>query len=330
MEPLTNKTTNNNDKDNISNNNNIKSKINDNDNLYNNFNIKLKQIKFKLKLHKDLVFCSTILKDGRFATGSKDSTINIYNMKTFNLDFTIKEHSKGVSRLIQLSSGLLASCSVDNTIKLFNINNNNYKVEQTLKDHEDSVDCMIELSDKRLVSGSSNIIFYIYNYNKYTKDYQLKPNYPCFNMTQTKESELCYNEYVNDGNDSIYFYDLIKRKIRGKIKFDHCLPFLKMITKDLLIIGGEDILSIINVNKYIVVRTINAPNSCYIYCCCMLNKNMFLTGDDNGNLKQWKIEGDNLKLISTKEKAHDKAIMTILRLRDGHILSGSKGDMIIW
>lgn len=43
------------------------------------------------------------------------------------------------------------------------------------------------------------------------------------------------------------------------------------------------------------------------------------------------IEGDNLNLISTKENTHDEAISTLLKLGDGHILSGSLiGEMKIW
>ena len=35
----------------------------------------------------------------------------------------------------------------------------------------------------------------------------------------------------------------------------------------------------------------------------MLNENILLTGDYNKRIIQWKIEGDNLQLISKKENA---------------------------
>ena len=41
---------------------------------------------------------------------------------------------------------------------------------------------------------------------------------------------------------------------------------------------------------------------------CLLNKDMLLTGDYSEIIRQWKIEGDNLILISKKEKAHDNDI----------------------
>ena len=63
----------------------------------------------------------------------------------------------------------------------------------------------------------------------------------------------------------------------------------------------------------------------------MLNKNMLLTGDDSYTLRQWKIEGDNLRLVSKKEKAHDGGINVLLNMGNGFIASGSYDKTIkIW
>ena len=74
-----------------------------------------------------------------------------------------------------------------------------------------------------------------------------------------------------------------------------------MISKDLLLITGYNEISIINVNSYNLIKTINAENSGWIYAVCMLNKDIILTGDDNKRIIQLKIENDNLKLISIKK-----------------------------
>ena len=88
----------------------------------------------------------------------------------------------------------------------------------------------------------------------------------------------------------------------------------------------------INVNSYNLIRKINVPNSNSMDSnACILNKNFLLTGDYYGRIKQWKIIGDDLELFSTKEKAHDKQINTLLRLGNGYILSGSSdGEIKIW
>ena len=63
----------------------------------------------------------------------------------------------------------------------------------------------------------------------------------------------------------------------------------------------------------------------------MLNKNMLLTGDYSYTLRQWKIEGDNLILVSKKEKAHDIYIYALLNMGNGFIASGSADNTIkIW
>ena len=62
----------------------------------------------------------------------------------------------------------------------------------------------------------------------------------------------------------------------------------------------------------------------------MLNKDMILTGDIK-RIIQWKIENDNLKLISKKEYAHDISILTLSKLGNGLILSGSFDNSVkIW
>ena len=58
---------------------------------------------------------------------------------------------------------------------------------------------------------------------------------------------------------------------------------------------------------------------------------MLLTGDSKGIIRQWRIEGDNLILISKKEKAHDYGIFGLLNLGNGYIASGSFDKTIkIW
>ena len=68
-----------------------------------------------------------------------------------------------------------------------------------------------------------------------------------------------------------------------------------------------------------------------IFGVCMLNTNILLTGDDSKRIIQWRIEEDNLILISTKENSHDDYISVLLNIGDGHIASGSYDNEIkIW
>ena len=60
-------------------------------------------------------------------------------------------------------------------------------------------------------------------------------------------------------------------------------------------------------------------------------KNILFTGDKNGIIREWKIEGNNLILISIKENAHNDFIWSLINIGDGHIASGSDDKLIkIW
>ena len=104
-----------------------------------------------------------------------------------------------------------------------------------------------------------------------------------------------------------------------------------MMTKELLLIPGENKISIINVYQYRLVRIIDVSGSNMIRGVCMLNKDMLVTGDCSKVIRQWRIEGDNLILISKKENAHENYINPLLNIGDGYIASGSTDNTIkIW
>ena len=104
-----------------------------------------------------------------------------------------------------------------------------------------------------------------------------------------------------------------------------------MLNEVFLAVPGKDIITIINVNQYKIARIVKAVDSSWIMGSCILNKNLLFTGDRSYTIRQWKIEEDNLLLISKKEFAHKGDINTLVNLRDGHFASGSDGGTIkIW
>ena len=128
---------------------------------------------------------------------------------------------------------------------------------------------------------------------------------------------------------------LKEKKINASISvedsYDSVRLWFIMIKKNLLLVPGRNKISIINTDEYNLVRTVEVPNSNLITGVCLLNKDMLLTGDYSETIIQWKIEGDNLILISKKEKAHDNVINVLLNLGNGYIASGSYDNTIkIW
>ena len=302
--------------------------------LYNDFKIGVKEPIHNLKYHTGNVLTLIVLNDGRLVSGAGDNSIIIYNKSTYKPDLIIKEHKGGIFCLYQLSSGFLASCSEDKTIKIFKIKGLEYEILQTLKYHSDSVYKIIELKNNTLVSSSkdSSIIFYIRDKSQYNKDYKISTDSSCSSIIQTKDNEICYSV---SNNNKICFFDLIEKKIKASIsnisKRNYTDEWFMMINKKLMAIPGENVLSIVNVIEYKINRVIKVPDSSWILGICMLSKNMFLTGERNRTIRQWKIEDDNIVLISKKDKAHDGDINYLLNLTDGHIASGSDGGIIkIW
>ena len=128
---------------------------------------------------------------------------------------------------------------------------------------------------------------------------------------------------LRKNNNKICFYDLFERKIISSIndisKYNSIEWFI-MIKKDLLLIPGQNQISIINTNQHNLIRKIEVPGSSWICGVCMLNKNMLFTADYSEIIRQWKIEGDNLILVSKKEKAHDSDINVLLNIGNGLLL----------
>ena len=133
---------------------------------------------------------------------------------------------------------------------------------------------------------------------------------------------------------NISFYNLTERKIKSSITnicSSGSLGTFNMINENLLAIGGKNEITIINVNQYNIIRNVEVPNSKWNFGFCKINKDIFLTSDSKGIIREWKIEGDNLILISKKEKAHDNEIYAVINLGNGHIASSSSDTSIkIW
>ena len=305
------------------------------DSLYGDYIIEMKNPIHKLTNHTGNILCLCILQDGRLVSASADHSIIIYNKISYQADLIIKElHSSCVTYITQLTSGIIATCSCDSTIKLLDIKGVKHEILQTLNLHKGATYKIIELSNKNLVSCSNDksIIFYSKDNNQYKLNYQISTDGSCGSIVQTKDNEICYSE---SNNNKICFYDFLERKIKSSInnisKLNGKKEWFIMMRRDLLLIPGENKISIININQYKLVRIIEVPGAGWITGACMLNKNMLLTGDSAKIIRQWKIEGDNLVLISQKTQAHDGAIGVLLNMRNGLIASGSDDKTIkIW
>ena len=297
-------------------------------------NIKVPLFKSYILSIKDntkMVYCLTLLNDGRLVSGSDDSSIIIYNKVTFKFDLEIKEHKLWINYLTTLKNGLLVSCSADKTIKLFDIKEKEYKLINSLDFHLDSVNQIIELTNNSLVSCSDDktIIFYIKENEKYNKDDLFPTSDWVKNIIQTKQNEIAYSTY---NERKLYFFDLNKKKNKVLIEDIICShKSLFKISEELLLVPGLNMIHIINLNTYLKVNSIDIKASGMIYGVCMLNSNMFITGNEFGKIDICKIDKDNNIKLVYEEQIHEKTIFVVLKLKNGHFATASEDNTIkIW
>ena len=305
----------------------------ENDNI-NNFNINKLTYETALSFHSLSITCIIQLNDGRLVSGSKDKRIIIYSKKCFTKSFEINEHTEEISSLLQLKNQFLASSSFDKYIKIFKINENNYETIQSIKAHTNYIHKIRELSNGNLISCSLDKTIKIFNLENgiFIEKFKFIEDKWVCNILETINLNLVAVLINIIGNINLNFYDLNKRKLK-KILFSLEVAFvdtLEMISKNLLIIGEVEYLTIINVDNYQNIKNIKIGNI-LISICYKLNDNILLTGDVVGNIKQWKIEDNNLILENIKEKAHNKGITSIIKLQNNKLATSSIDKSIrIW
>ena len=103
-----------------------------------------------------------------------------------------------------------------------------------------------------------------------------------------------------------------------------------LLENDLLCIGGNNSKGfyLIKISTHQLIKNIIGPKTIYSINECL--DGLFLCSiiDEKGNhsLVKYKYEGQDLKKVVEKEKAHDSSILSCVELNDGTIASGGEGD----
>ena len=213
-------------------------------------------------------------------------TYEIDSLTSYKNIQNIKAHSGSVKKILELKNGKIASCSDDKTIKIWNFSDNNLILEKTF--------------DKYNTTGISNIL------------------------------ELNNNIMVScpDGNGSVIFWNMNNSEIIAEIKeinCNFCWNELKKLSEKIIIVGGEENIYLISVEKYNILNKYNINSGCYSICVFL--NGIILTGHENGYIRQYNLINDELKFIGEK-KMHNDRIRVITLLKDNFIFSGSEDNKI--
>ena len=194
---------------------------------------------------------------------------------------------------------------------------------------------ILELKNENLITFSWDCSFKIWklNNNNYEQIYEFKDTNALFDGLEIKDNEIiCYQ--IRTVPNSLVFYDLNKNeKIKTlnnlNLSIDIHGEKTNKLNDDEIVVAGNKKVYLIDINNYEILHEINTN----FYNCSILklSNNLFLVGDENGNITQYKIENKKIIKESSKLKSHDKWIFSIVITND-MIISGNGNniDIKIW
>ena len=307
---------------------------------FNNFKFEnLENIK-TLNNNEGGITCLKTLDDGRLAVGDFKSNFIVYNKETFNPDIIIKNNLGELWNFTQLKNKNIA-CSFKNnhTLKILKIKNiNEYEEIQIIKNaHKNYISKIIELKNEKLITFSWDFSFKIWKLNnknnKYEKINEFKDSNYLSDGLEIKDNEIILYA-LNTNPKSLVFYNLNKNE---KIKTLNNLNLnincigdrIIKLNNDEVVVAGCKKVYLIDTNKFSILHEFNTD--CRNGCILKLTNDLFLIGDVNGTIRQFKIESKKINLISYKTKSHEKWIWSMARLND-MIISGSESnnEIKIW
>ena len=308
-------------------------------NKYDNFVINEKQLELKIIIDKESLsnlflkrfFC--ILDDGRLVSALSKGKIFIYDKNTYKLKLLIDTEKK-IENIFQLSSCRLA-INTKNKIIIIKVYENNYDILQTFNYINYSLDQtkvykLLELKNNNLVVGLGNCMYNVMFCSEIINNYNEIDKIPahdsfCEHVIQTKENEICFSLDKSTDKNKYYsiqliFYDLNKKETRATLDdlfTNGSVSIFNMISKDSMIVRGENHFYIIDTNQYAIKGY--QEDSFKLFGFCLLSDNMFLTGNKSGEIIQWKIKGNNIVIISRKT-INNGGVFPLGKIKNGKIV----------
>ena len=288
-----------------------------------------------LNNNKGGIYCIKTLDDGRLAAGDSNSNLIIYNKETYNPDIIIQNNLNQLLNFTQMKNNNLAcSFGSENTLKIIKIKNNNeYEDFQIIKNaHTDYITKIIELKNENLITFSHDYSFKIWklNNNKYEKINEFKDTNSLSDGLEIKDNEIILYS-LGTIPRSIIFYHLNKNeKIKILNNLSLCITYagnrIIKINNDEIAVAGNKRVYLIDVNNYVILNEI-ISDYCN-YSILKLSNNLFLIGDENGIISQYKIVNKKIIKEPYKNKSHESIIWSMTKINN-MIVTGNGNDNVI-
>ena len=239
----------------------------------------------------------TQLRNKNIACSYADGTLRIIKIKNKNgyedIQLIKKAHSTYITTIIELKNGNIITFSLDSSFKIWKLNNNNqYEKNYEFKDTN-------KLSDGLEIKDNEIILYSI----------ATSPSSLAFyNLNQNAKIKTLNNLHL-------FINDLGKRIIR--------------INNDKIALAGSGSIYLIDILNYLILNEIksDAANLCIL----KISNNLFLTGESNGGITQYRIVNRKLIKESFKNKSHEERIYSLVKINDMIISGSDKNQEIkIW
>ena len=266
-----------------------------------------------IKPHTSYISNIILLQNGKIASSSLDCYIKIYKKDTFEEEISIKENSH-VDWIEQIKDGTLISCPRDKTIRLYEINDKSYKNINIINESSSSWK-MKELKNGKLIStmDNSEIKVWIKKDNTLESEFTLKNGGESYDILEVRK-----NEVVALSGNNINFYDLNKRdKINSISGFESFIGNVGkkfcLANDELLLVCGCNNIFLVDYKAYQLINKISCEGIKTLY---KLTNNFILSGQENGDIRQWQCNGRDTKLFSYKKEAQNSKVNSIFNLNN--------------
>ncbi len=293
-----------------------------------------------IKKDDGAIYCMLIMNDKRIAIGGRRGELIIYNSNNFNRDIAINEHNNcWIVHLFQLKNGNIVSTAYKNGINIIKLyqNNEGYEVIQKIN-FTVPISQTIELKNLQLAASIYNetkLKLYSIDNHLYNLDCEIDLKSNIRHLLEIKENELAI---IKEGN-TLDIINIQKRNIKksiNDIKFtiNDCSDILCLLSNNILAVGGNALITLVDIDSYLKIREINVENSGQIYSILKFTDKIIITGDHLGNLKQWTFDEESQNLNKTsfiKDKVHSSIVRYCLKINNNSFATCSDDTYLkIW
>ena len=285
-----------------------------------------------IKEHGHYINSLLLLSNGRLASCSRDKTIKIYDIKNnYHCDITLEGHTDCVSYISQLDNNKLISCSYDNTIKIWSITQSSYQCDYTINNaHNDKIYKVIPLRNNRIASCSDDETIKIWNSNNpynLIKTLNGHTNY-VRSIIQLKDKDILIS---GSDDKTLRKWNLLTYQCDKIIDSVDCCDnnSLLEIDNNRIIVGGNRVITIVNISNDIIEHQIKNDKLYYAYSFIQLRDGNILCGCENGLICLYDIK---LNTLTFKEdKIHYGGVRCLLNINKYQFISGSSDNEIkVW